>query len=389
MAITLATCQRRPKYLYQRLNGLSDGKNGDKHPFHELKPDTILFQNPNAFDSVNQIIPEMLQEVGGTSASVGDNTWQSTELYMENTIASHATYDDYQAFPQEWYWPQEQPTPPLSSSSSSSSSSVDSLYLQDPMASYYPLTPTDAPEHYVDPNTVAPSNTSVFDWGGNNYNEFISSHDPLLPVETLPLPEMLQWEARASSAQIPPQTLPVRALKGVEKKFKHTTPSDLQARADAAEAKHGQPKSRASRKPRASKASPRASQTKNSDIIIPAHLPLEVLLPHPSSTPDELLLPKDADPALPPRPPNSFILFRTAFCKKIKIEKIELPRHSVVPGEQKQIETSKFVGVLWKMAPEEYRKEWHYRAERAKVLHEQRYPGYVYKPRPSKKTATT
>jgi hypothetical protein len=77
-----------------------------------------------------------------------------------------------------------------------------------------------------------------------------------------------------------------------------------------------------------------------------------------------------------PRPPNSWILYRTDTLRTLSISP---------SSRRKQSSISQEISEMWKSAPPELRAEYQEKAERAKEEHKRKYPDYAYRPR-SKKT---
>ena len=74
-----------------------------------------------------------------------------------------------------------------------------------------------------------------------------------------------------------------------------------------------------------------------------------------------------------PRPPNSFILFRTSFVGDKRL-----------PVKANRNDKSKIIGVLWhKLSPQE-RREWDLKAKQASEEHKRKYPDYMFKPNHTK-----
>ncbi|KAJ3965288.1 hypothetical protein EV361DRAFT_667040 [Lentinula raphanica] len=72
-----------------------------------------------------------------------------------------------------------------------------------------------------------------------------------------------------------------------------------------------------------------------------------------------------------PRPPNAFILFRSAFIRSRKISSDIEGNHSTL---------SKIIGRLWRNLPPDERAEWEARARLAQEEHRQRYPDWRFSP---------
>ncbi|RDX54145.1 hypothetical protein OH76DRAFT_1066712 [Lentinus brumalis] len=73
-----------------------------------------------------------------------------------------------------------------------------------------------------------------------------------------------------------------------------------------------------------------------------------------------------------PRPPNSFIIFRSVRCKEMKKDK------------SKPVKTQRLISAeishQWRQLPEYVKEHWKYLAKLAKEEHERKYPGYQYRP---------
>ncbi|TFK92453.1 hypothetical protein K466DRAFT_480545, partial [Polyporus arcularius HHB13444] len=73
-----------------------------------------------------------------------------------------------------------------------------------------------------------------------------------------------------------------------------------------------------------------------------------------------------------PRPPNSFIIFRSVRCKEMKKDK------------SKPVKTQRLISAeishQWRQLPEYVKDHWRYLAKLAKEEHERKFPGYQYKP---------
>ncbi|CAG8591162.1 14539_t:CDS:2 [Acaulospora morrowiae] len=74
----------------------------------------------------------------------------------------------------------------------------------------------------------------------------------------------------------------------------------------------------------------------------------------------------------PPRPPNSFVIFRKNFVAGVN-------------SRTKAPKMSKIVAEAWESQPPAVRKFFNMLAERAKVMHNEKFPNYKYTPRRSKK----
>jgi hypothetical protein len=72
-----------------------------------------------------------------------------------------------------------------------------------------------------------------------------------------------------------------------------------------------------------------------------------------------------------PRPPNAFILFRSAFIKS---------RHVSTGVETNHSTLSKIIGITWQNLPEEERQIWHAKAKLAQDEHKRKFPQYSFRP---------
>ncbi|PPQ63891.1 hypothetical protein CVT24_010358 [Panaeolus cyanescens] len=72
-----------------------------------------------------------------------------------------------------------------------------------------------------------------------------------------------------------------------------------------------------------------------------------------------------------PRPPNAFILFRSAFIKSQHVSTGVETNHSTL---------SKIIGLTWQNLPNEERQVWHARAKVAQEEHKRRFPQYAFRP---------
>lgn len=77
-----------------------------------------------------------------------------------------------------------------------------------------------------------------------------------------------------------------------------------------------------------------------------------------------------------PRPPNAFILFRSAFIRSRTVSTDVETNHSTL---------SKIIGMTWQNLPEEERRVWHRKAKQAEAEHRKKFPQYAFKPVHSKK----
>ncbi|TFK46522.1 hypothetical protein OE88DRAFT_1667529 [Heliocybe sulcata] len=72
-----------------------------------------------------------------------------------------------------------------------------------------------------------------------------------------------------------------------------------------------------------------------------------------------------------PRPPNAFILFRSAFIKNQHVSSDVETNHSTL---------SKIIGLTWQNLPHEERQVWHAKAKAALDEHKRRFPEYAFRP---------
>ena len=72
-----------------------------------------------------------------------------------------------------------------------------------------------------------------------------------------------------------------------------------------------------------------------------------------------------------PRPPNAFILFRSAFIRSQRVTSGVESSHSTL---------SKIIGLTWQQLSNEERQKWHAKAKLAQEEHKRRYPQYSFKP---------
>ena len=72
-----------------------------------------------------------------------------------------------------------------------------------------------------------------------------------------------------------------------------------------------------------------------------------------------------------PRPPNAFILFRSAFIRSQRVTSGVESSHSTL---------SKIIGMTWQQLSNEERQKWHAKAKLAQEDHKRRYPQYSFKP---------
>lgn len=80
-----------------------------------------------------------------------------------------------------------------------------------------------------------------------------------------------------------------------------------------------------------------------------------------------------------PRPPNAFILFRSAFIRN---------RHVSTGVETNHSTLSQIIGLTWQGLPNEERQVWQRRAKLAEEEHRKKYPLYAFKPLHGKKRGT-
>jgi hypothetical protein len=72
-----------------------------------------------------------------------------------------------------------------------------------------------------------------------------------------------------------------------------------------------------------------------------------------------------------PRPPNAFILFRSAFIKGNHVSSEVETNHSTL---------SKIIGIAWKRLPDGERQFWHSKAKEALDEHKRKFPQYSFRP---------
>ncbi|KAI0365799.1 hypothetical protein BV20DRAFT_972705 [Pilatotrama ljubarskyi] len=72
-----------------------------------------------------------------------------------------------------------------------------------------------------------------------------------------------------------------------------------------------------------------------------------------------------------PRPPNAFILFRSAFIKNQHVSSEVETNHSTL---------SKIIGLTWQNLPHEERQVWHAKAKAALEEHKRKFPQYAFRP---------
>jgi hypothetical protein len=82
----------------------------------------------------------------------------------------------------------------------------------------------------------------------------------------------------------------------------------------------------------------------------------------------------DVMPVKPPRPPNSWILYRAYMMKKLQPKDSRERRLS-------QSEMSSLIASMWRNATAETKREFEEMAERLKLEHQAKYPGYKYQTR--------
>ncbi|KAJ7447149.1 hypothetical protein B0H11DRAFT_2290307 [Mycena galericulata] len=73
-----------------------------------------------------------------------------------------------------------------------------------------------------------------------------------------------------------------------------------------------------------------------------------------------------------PRPPNAFILFRSAFIRSGAVPPSSEPSHATL---------SAIAGLAWGALPPDVRGGWHERARKAREEHGRRFPGYAFRPK--------
>ncbi|KAJ7049868.1 hypothetical protein C8F01DRAFT_1181327 [Mycena amicta] len=73
-----------------------------------------------------------------------------------------------------------------------------------------------------------------------------------------------------------------------------------------------------------------------------------------------------------PRPPNAFILFRSAFIRDQRVSSAVEASHSTL---------SKIIGLTWQRLSAEEREVWHERAREAAEEHRRRFPEYTFRPK--------
>ncbi|KAJ7500318.1 hypothetical protein B0H11DRAFT_1800704, partial [Mycena galericulata] len=73
-----------------------------------------------------------------------------------------------------------------------------------------------------------------------------------------------------------------------------------------------------------------------------------------------------------PRPPNAFILFRSAFIRSGAVPPSSEPSHATL---------SAIAGLAWGALPPDVRGGWHERARKAREEHGKRFPGYAFRPK--------
>ncbi|KAI6000325.1 hypothetical protein F5J12DRAFT_724013 [Pisolithus orientalis] len=81
-----------------------------------------------------------------------------------------------------------------------------------------------------------------------------------------------------------------------------------------------------------------------------------------------------------PRPPNAFILFRSAFIKSQHVSSDVETNHSTL---------SKIIGLTWQSMPHDERQIWHAKAKKALEEHRKKWPQYAFRPSHSKSKGTT
>lgn len=81
-----------------------------------------------------------------------------------------------------------------------------------------------------------------------------------------------------------------------------------------------------------------------------------------------------------PRPPNAFILFRSAFIKSQHVPSGVETNHSTL---------SKIIGLTWQSMPHDERQIWHAKAKKALEEHRKKWPQYAFRPSHSKSKGVT
>lgn len=79
-----------------------------------------------------------------------------------------------------------------------------------------------------------------------------------------------------------------------------------------------------------------------------------------------------------PRPPNSFIMFRAHWIKKVKEE--EVMGQNVVTLKDADCEPSRWAAEVWHSMTDAQKEEWREKARLQKQEHDRDHPGYLYKP---------
>ncbi|KAJ6524724.1 hypothetical protein DFH09DRAFT_841434, partial [Mycena vulgaris] len=76
-------------------------------------------------------------------------------------------------------------------------------------------------------------------------------------------------------------------------------------------------------------------------------------------------------PAHIPRPPNAFILFRSSFIRARAVSARVETSHSTL---------SAIAGLTWAALPPADRGLWHAKAREVREEHQERFPGYAFRP---------
>jgi len=109
------------------------------------------------------------------------------------------------------------------------------------------------------------------------------------------------------------------------------------------------------------------------EISPPEFLPESTLFPAPDGSGDSprpTHTKKKPDNHIP-RPPNAFILFRSAFIKSQHVSSDVETNHSTL---------SKIIGLTWQNLPHEERQVWHVKAKAALDEHKRKFPEYAFRP---------
>ncbi|KAJ3928838.1 MAG: hypothetical protein NXY57DRAFT_924205 [Lentinula lateritia] len=97
-----------------------------------------------------------------------------------------------------------------------------------------------------------------------------------------------------------------------------------------------------------------------------------------STTLDAERRPRKGDDDYIKRPENSFILFRSQRAEGCQQAEEEASRHGC--KKQRQADLSKTISQQWKALSAEERRYWEDMAKEKKRIHQEKYPGYVYRP---------